>query len=67
MAPTGRASSPISAAARGPGFFLLKGHGIDPDLQAEVFAQADRFFALPDGDQAGGLDPEDPALPGLGA
>jgi hypothetical protein len=34
--------SDLGAAARGPGFFLLKGHGIDPDLQAEVFAQADR-------------------------
>jgi isopenicillin N synthase-like dioxygenase len=37
----------LGAAARGPGFFLLKGHGVDPDLQAEVFAQAERFFALP--------------------
>jgi isopenicillin N synthase-like dioxygenase len=37
----------LGAAARGPGFFLLKGHGIAPELQAEVFAQADAFFALP--------------------
>jgi len=37
----------LGAAARGPGFFYLKGHGVDPDLQAQVFAQADRFFVLP--------------------
>jgi isopenicillin N synthase-like dioxygenase len=37
----------LGAAARGPGFFLLKGHGIDPRLRAEVFAQADTFFGLP--------------------
>ncbi len=36
----------LGAAARGPGFFLLKGHGIDPDLQAQIFDQADRFFSL---------------------
>jgi isopenicillin N synthase-like dioxygenase len=37
----------LGAAARGPGFFLLTGHGVDPGLQTEVFAQADRFFSLP--------------------
>ncbi len=37
----------LGAAARGPGFFLLKGHGVDPDLQARVFALADTFFGLP--------------------
>ena len=37
----------LGAAARGPGFFLLAGHGIDPDLQARVFSQADAFFGLP--------------------
>jgi isopenicillin N synthase-like dioxygenase len=37
----------LGAAARGPGFFYLKGHGVDPDLQAQVFAQADAFFGLP--------------------
>lgn len=37
----------LGAAARGPGFFLLRGHGIDPALQASVFAQADAFFGLP--------------------
>lgn len=37
----------LGAAARGPGFFLLTGHGIDADLQARVFAAADAFFGLP--------------------
>lgn len=37
----------LGAAARGPGFFLLEGHGIDEGLQAQVFEQADRFFGLP--------------------
>ncbi|MCU4653090.1 isopenicillin N synthase family oxygenase [Roseibacterium sp. SDUM158016] len=37
----------LGAAARGPGFFLLKGHGIDEALRAAVFSQADRFFSLP--------------------
>jgi isopenicillin N synthase-like dioxygenase len=37
----------LGAAARGPGFFLLQGHGIDAGLQAAVFAQADAFFGLP--------------------
>ncbi len=37
----------LGAAARGPGFFLLTGHGIEPGLREAVFAQADRFFSLP--------------------
>ncbi len=37
----------LGVAARGPGFFLLTGHGIDAGLQAAVFAQADAFFSLP--------------------
>jgi isopenicillin N synthase-like dioxygenase len=37
----------LGAAARGPGFFLLTGHGVDPALQTRVFDQADRFFGLP--------------------
>jgi isopenicillin N synthase-like dioxygenase len=37
----------LGAAARGPGFFLLTGHGIDPALRAQVFALADTFFGLP--------------------
>jgi hypothetical protein len=37
----------IGRAARGVGFFYLKGHGIDPVLIASVFAGAARFFALP--------------------
>jgi isopenicillin N synthase-like dioxygenase len=42
----------LGAACRGPGFFLLADHGVDPDLQARVFAQADAFFALPDAQKA---------------
>jgi isopenicillin N synthase-like dioxygenase len=41
----------LGAAARGPGFFLLTGHGIEPALRAAVFAQADRFFSLPVGEK----------------
>ena len=41
----------LGAAARGPGFFLLAGHGLDPGLQASVFAQADAFFSLPVADK----------------
>ncbi|PWR01515.1 isopenicillin N synthase family oxygenase [Meridianimarinicoccus roseus] len=40
-------SADLGAACRDTGFFLLDGHGIAPALVAEVFAQADRFFALP--------------------
>ena len=41
----------LGAAARGPGFFLLTGHGIDAALQARVLAQADAFFGLPVADK----------------
>lgn len=37
----------LGAAARGPGFFLLTGHGVDPSLSARIFEMADLFFALP--------------------
>ena len=42
----------IGAACRGPGVFLLTGHGIAPSLVDEVFAQAARFFALPEATKA---------------
>ena len=42
----------LGAAARGPGFFLVAGHGVDPGLVDRVFAQAAGFFALPDGAKA---------------
>ena len=42
----------IGAACRGPGFFLLTGHGIAPSLVDEVFAQTARFFALPEAAKA---------------
>lgn len=37
----------LGAACRDTGFFLLKGHGIPEALMTGIFAQADRFFALP--------------------
>ncbi|MEO0388969.1 MAG: 2-oxoglutarate and iron-dependent oxygenase domain-containing protein [Pseudomonadota bacterium] len=42
----------LGAACRGPGFFLLTGHGIAPGLIAETFAAGDRFFALPEAEKA---------------
>jgi len=42
----------IGAACRGPGFFLLTGHGVDPALRARVFEMADAFFALPEAEKA---------------
>lgn len=36
----------IGRACRDTGFFLLKGHGMAPDLCTRVFAEADRFFDL---------------------
>ncbi|WP_372890948.1 isopenicillin N synthase family dioxygenase [Rhodosalinus sp.] len=41
----------IGAACRGPGFFLLTGHGIAPALIEAVFAQAARFFAAPEAEK----------------
>lgn len=38
----------LGAAARGPGFFLLSGHGVDTGLIDQIFGQARAFFALPD-------------------
>jgi isopenicillin N synthase-like dioxygenase len=38
-------------AARDVGFFYLAGHGVDPALEAEVMAEANRFFALPESDK----------------
>ena len=42
----------LSAACRGPGFFLLTHHGLHPALRDGVFTQADAFFALPEADKA---------------
>ena len=42
----------LGKAARGPGFFLLSGHGVSEALVADVFAQADTFFALPEAQKA---------------
>jgi len=41
----------LRAAARRHGFFYLADHGVDPALIAAVFANAARFFALPDAEK----------------
>ena len=41
----------MRAAARGPGFFYLTGHGIPPELIGELRGLAKRFFALPEADK----------------
>ncbi|MEL7212127.1 MAG: 2-oxoglutarate and iron-dependent oxygenase domain-containing protein [Pseudomonadota bacterium] len=42
----------LGQAARGPGFFLLEGHGVPTQLIDDVLAQASRFFSLPDDQKA---------------
>jgi isopenicillin N synthase-like dioxygenase len=37
----------IGAAARDTGFFVIRNHGIDPDVTARMFAAATDFFDLP--------------------
>jgi isopenicillin N synthase-like dioxygenase len=37
----------LRTAAREVGFFYLTGHGVDPDLLADVLEYSRRFFALP--------------------
>ena len=41
----------LRAAARGPGFFYLTGHGIAPDLIGSLRDLSKRFFALPEADK----------------
>jgi isopenicillin N synthase-like dioxygenase len=43
--------SELRAAARGPGFFYLTGHGIPDSQVAETLALSRRFFALPERDK----------------
>jgi isopenicillin N synthase-like dioxygenase len=43
--------SDLRAAARGPGFFYLVGHGLEADLIDQVLKVSRRFFALPEGDK----------------
>ena len=43
----GRFVHELLAAAHGPGFVYLTGHGVDPGLDAGIFEQARAFFALP--------------------
>ncbi|MEL7345620.1 MAG: 2-oxoglutarate and iron-dependent oxygenase domain-containing protein [Pseudomonadota bacterium] len=42
----------LGKACRDTGFFLLKGHGVDPTLIDGVFSKADAFFALPQAEKA---------------
>jgi isopenicillin N synthase-like dioxygenase len=51
--PAERASflAELRAAARGPGFFYLVGHGVEPDLIDQVLKLSRRFFALPEADK----------------
>ncbi|MCG3269526.1 isopenicillin N synthase family oxygenase [Yoonia sp. I 8.24] len=44
--PTGFVAD-LGKACRETGFFVITGHGISQDLIADVYAVADRFFALP--------------------
>ena len=39
----------LGAACRGPGFFLVTGHGIAPAVTAGLFAAARALLALDDG------------------
>lgn len=39
-------------AARGPGFLVVKNHGVDAGLIDAMFAKADAFFALPSEEKA---------------
>ena len=39
----------LGAACRGPGFFLVTGHGIPPEVTRGLFDAARRFFAQPNG------------------
>lgn len=42
----------LGAVCRETGFFLLKNHPVAADLIEAAFAQADKFFALPESDKA---------------
>ncbi len=46
------AAASIGAAARGPGFFSVVGHGMPRAAQAKIFAESARFFALPAAEKA---------------
>jgi isopenicillin N synthase-like dioxygenase len=46
------AASAIGAACEGPGVFLVTGHGVAPELRAELFELAREFFASPESEKA---------------
>lgn len=41
----------LLAAAHGPGFVYLTGHGVDPQLDVDLFTSARAFFALPEAER----------------
>jgi isopenicillin N synthase-like dioxygenase len=43
----GQVAADVDASLREAGFLLVRGHGVDPDLRAEVRGAAREFFALP--------------------
>jgi isopenicillin N synthase-like dioxygenase len=45
-------ASAIDAACRDLGFFVISGHGVDPQLRRDLDAAAREFFALPDDEKA---------------
>ena len=50
--PAGRDfASELTAACHDVGFVYLLGHGVDADLEQEVFGAARRFFGLPEADR----------------
>jgi isopenicillin N synthase-like dioxygenase len=46
-----RAAETIDRACREVGFFVVTGHGVDPDLQTRLEAAAHEFFGLPDSEK----------------
>ena len=46
-----RVAGEIGEACRGIGFFYITGHGVQDGLIADVFSEAQRFFAAPEADK----------------
>jgi len=51
VADPAEAAGPIARACRDTGFFYVTGHGVPPDLPAELDAASRRFFSLPERDK----------------
>ncbi|GLR67694.1 2OG-Fe(II) oxygenase [Acidocella aquatica] len=52
LAEKAQVAAKIGAACRNTGFFYIVNHGVPPELVADVYAQAKRFFALPPAQKA---------------